>query len=369
MENISNNLIKFVQYGQLCLLKEELEANIDIRHSVISGHFGRSGDTLLHYAARHGHLDILTYLVEIIDMDIELHNNDYKRPIHEASSMSHARCVSYLLERGAKVDSLKKADWTPLMMACTRRSLEVIELLLKWGANLSLKNKDGWTAFHIACREGDSVVIQRLLLANCELWRTESKTKRTPLHTAALHGCEDVVQILLERSEYERDSRDSCGVTPFMDAVRSGHISTARLLLEKHQASPIAVDVLGVPPLHQVCVTGQEGALRYLVQELGVDVNTRATNMQLTALHYATKEGHTNTVKTLLELGADLYATDTKGRTALHMASIGQHADTAAALLALGLVDSADSSGVRAIQLARKPAVKSVLENHAQNTP
>lgn len=73
---------------------------------------------------------------------------------------------------------------TPLMMACTRRSLEVIELLLEKGANPSLKNKDGWTAFHIACREGDPAVIKRLLLADSELWRTESKTKRTPLHTA-----------------------------------------------------------------------------------------------------------------------------------------------------------------------------------------
>lgn len=70
------------------------------------------------------------------------------------------------------------------MMACTKRSLEVIDLLLEQGANPSLKNKDGWTAFHIACREGDPAVIQRLLLANSELWRTESKTKRTPLHTA-----------------------------------------------------------------------------------------------------------------------------------------------------------------------------------------
>lgn len=110
-EYISKNLIKLVQEGQLCLLEEKLEANEDIRQSVISGHFGRSGDTLLHYAARHGHLDILTYLVEVINMDIELFNNDYKRPLHEASSMSHTSCVSYLLGRGAKVDSLKKADW------------------------------------------------------------------------------------------------------------------------------------------------------------------------------------------------------------------------------------------------------------------
>ncbi|XP_063067849.1 ankyrin repeat domain-containing protein 16-like [Engraulis encrasicolus] len=362
-ENISKHLIKLVQDGQLNTLQKEINNDDDIKELVVRGHFGRSGDTVLHYAGRHGHLDIIKYLVEEIGMDIELYNGDYKRPLHEAASMSHASCVSYLLTRGAKVDSLKKADWTPLMMACTRRSLEVMELLLGAGASASLKNKDGWTAFHIACREGDPAVIQHLLLVDSEIWRTESKTKRTPLHTAAMHGYEEVVRILLERCEYGRDSKDSCGVTPFMDALRSGHVNVAKLLLEKHQASPVAVDVLGVPPLHQVCVTGQEGALHYLVGELGVDVNTKATRMQLTGLHYAAKEGHTSTIKTLLELGADLYATDTKGRTALHMASIGQHAATAAALLSLGLRDSADASGVRAAQLAKKPDLRTVLQS------
>lgn len=80
------------------------------------------------------------------------------------------------------------------MMACTRRCQEVIELLLEQGANPSLRNKDGWTAFHIACREGDPAVIQRLLLANSELWRTESKTKRTPLHTAGTFGTNTYIQ-------------------------------------------------------------------------------------------------------------------------------------------------------------------------------
>lgn len=55
------------------------------------------------------------------------------------------------------------------------------------------------------------------------------------------------------------------------------------------QASPVAADVLGVQPVHQVAVTGQEATLRFLVQDLGVDVNQRATNVQLTALHYAAK--------------------------------------------------------------------------------
>lgn len=119
---------------------------------------------------------------------------------------------------------------TPLMMACTRRNLPVIRDLLSHGADPALRNKDGWTSFHIASREGDPLVVQCLLTSAPDVWRTESKTCRTPLHTAgkdaprtpsgfiyaftkiglltdlysplyylAMHGCEEVVRILLER--------------------------------------------------------------------------------------------------------------------------------------------------------------------------
>ncbi|XP_034089410.1 ankyrin repeat domain-containing protein 16 [Gymnodraco acuticeps] len=362
-ENTLKQLVKLTQEGQLNSLEKQVTLGGSVALQTVSNkHFGRSGDTLLHYAARKGHLDIVEYLIKRVGVDVDVYNNDYKRPLHEAASMGHQECVSYLLHEGAKVDSLKKADWTPLMMACTRRNLSVIEELLSLGADPALRNKDGWNCFHIACREGDPLVIKQLLLIRPDVWRTESKTQRTPLHTAAMHGCEDVVIILLERCVYPPDSPDSCGATPFMDAVRNGHVSVARLLLEKHQASPAAADSVGAQAVHQAAVTGQNEALRFLVKELNVDVNQRTTDIQLTALHYAAKEGHTSTIKTLLEFGADLHVRDKKGRTALHMACIGQRSDAAMTLLQLGLKDSEDTSGTSARQHAKKPDVVQVFE-------
>ncbi|XP_076010296.1 ankyrin repeat domain-containing protein 16 [Genypterus blacodes] len=356
-------LVKHTQDGDLCSLEEHISSGGPAAvQSVRTKHFGRSGDTLLHYAARHGHRDVVEFLTRRVGVDVNVCNNDYKRPLHEAASMSHHATVSLLLREGAKVDSLKKADWTPLMMACTRRNLGVIQELLCHGADPALRNKDGWNSFHIACREGDPLVIQHLLQAAPDVWRTESRTCRTPLHTAAMHGCEDVISILLDRCGYIPDSADSCGITPFMDAVRNGHISVARQLLEKHQASPTAADTLGAQPVHQVAVTGQEEALRFLVRDLNADVNQRATDLQLTALHFAAKEGHTSTITTLLQLGADLHVCDKKGRTALHMACIGQHADAARTLLQLGLQDTADASGTTAQQLSKKDDVRQVFE-------
>ncbi|XP_061770086.1 ankyrin repeat domain-containing protein 16 [Nerophis ophidion] len=345
-------LVKVTQDGDFSRLLEVFQSCGPSACQLL--HLGRAGDSLLHHAARHGRLDFLDFLIGDVGMDLEVCNLDYKRPLHEAASMGHTACVSYLLSRGARVDCLKKADWTPLMMACTRRNLDLIQELIQHSADPLLKNKDGWNAFHIACREGDPGVVSYLLTAAPDVWRTESKTRRTPLHTAAMHGCEEVVQILLERCGYTPDAKDSCGVTPFMDAARNGHVSVARLLLTKHQASPTAADTLGAQTVHHVAVTGQEEALHFLVKELNVDVNQRATGMQLTALHYAAKEGHVSTIKTLLDLGANIHAQDKKRRTALHMASIGQHADAVRTLLQLGLEDSQDASGITARQHAKK---------------
>ncbi|TFK07500.1 ras-related and estrogen-regulated growth inhibitor-like protein [Platysternon megacephalum] len=308
-------LLRLIQEGRLDLFKEELQRDEEMSKEVRRKHYGKSGDTLLHYAARHGHLNVLTHLVEALEMDIEMFNNDYKRPLHEAASMGHRDCVLYLLDKGAKIDCLKKADWTPLMMACTRKNLEVIKDLIEHGANPLLKNKDGWNCFHIASREGDPQIIQYLLTVSPSSWNTESKIKRTPLHTAAMHGCFDVVKALLERCPYEPDSRDKCGVTPFMDAIQNGHIDIAQLLLEKHKACYTAADAVGAQPLHQAAVTAQDEAIRFLVSDLGANVHERATSIQLTALHYAAKEGHTSTVQTLLSLGADLHAKDGKSRS------------------------------------------------------
>ncbi|XP_057879639.1 ankyrin repeat domain-containing protein 16 isoform X1 [Melospiza georgiana] len=175
-------LLRLVQEGNLALLRDELR--LDEVPEARSWRWGRLGDSLLHHAARLGHRDVLEFLVQEVGMDMEVANGDYKRPLHEAASMGHLECVSFLLERGASVDCLKKADWTPLMMACTRQNLEVIKTLVEHGANPLLRNKDGWNCFHIASREGHPEVLHYLLDVSPSCWDTESTTGRTPLHTA-----------------------------------------------------------------------------------------------------------------------------------------------------------------------------------------
>ncbi|XP_006891941.1 PREDICTED: ankyrin repeat domain-containing protein 16 [Elephantulus edwardii] len=344
------SLHSLVREGRLRDLQEELSRD----GGQATECRGPAGDTLMHCAARHGCLDSLTYLTEVWKMDIEATNRDYKRPLHEAASMGHLDCVNYLLGLGAAVDCLKKADWTPLMMACTRKTLEVVQCLVEHGANPLLKNKDGWNSFHIASREGDPAILEYLLTVSPTVWKTESKIKRTPLHTAAMHGRVEAVKVLLTWCQYEPDCRDKCGVTPFMDAIQCGHITIAWMLLEEHKAYVSAEDTLGDQAVHRAAITGQNEAIRFLVCNLGVDVDVRATSTHFTPLLYAAKEGHISTIQTLLSLGADITAQDKRNRSALHLACAGQHLTCVLFLLKCGLTDYPDITGTLARQLTKR---------------
>ena len=70
----------------------------------------KSGDTPIIVAARHGHLDLMKFLI-LRGVDIEQRNKNLKRALHEAAASSHLDCVKLLLSKNAEIDCLKRADW------------------------------------------------------------------------------------------------------------------------------------------------------------------------------------------------------------------------------------------------------------------
>ncbi|CAN7989125.1 unnamed protein product, partial [Ixodes hexagonus] len=274
------------------LLDEERQGSGDPSMQWLCGvRYDKSGDTLAHVASRHGSIDILRFLVQEIGSTsfLEVPNLDGKRPLHEAAQSSQLEAVRFLIEKGCQVDPLKRADWTPLMLACTKQDLQVIRLLIEKGANLRLRNKDGWTPFHIACREGHANIVGYLLDTCADASNCCSNNKRTPLHTAALQGRLECVDVLLERGHYPPDGRDNCRNTPFMDAAQADHTDIMERLAS-HEADVAAIDILGRNSLHLAAQAGAIGAVRLLVDKYGLDPNSTDTWGQ-TALHYAAKVG------------------------------------------------------------------------------
>ncbi|XP_055343312.1 ankyrin repeat domain-containing protein 16-like [Paramacrobiotus metropolitanus] len=195
-----------------------------------------SKESLAVIASRYGQVGILKMLQMkgAPSLYYEIGNLDGKRPLHEAVENGQSECVEFLVETiGVCVNSLKRADWTPLMLACSKANPDLVRYLIHHDADVNFRNKDGWNAFHLACREGNLEIVKMLYKAGNDSSLIVSNNGRSPLHTAALHGHSTIVRFLLEECGYNPKACDASGNTPQMDANLAGHPDIAQLL-ESH---------------------------------------------------------------------------------------------------------------------------------------
>ena len=317
---------------QIDILGSEFDPNVIVY---------RSGDSILHMIARLGRTSALRLLLERFDhnVNIEPTNLEGKRPLHEASQYGKYEIVELLIKHGVQVDPIKRADWTPLMMATTKvgsDAQKVVQILLHRGdASTTLQNKDGWNAFHLAAREGDVNILKLLHDYNPLASSSKSKNGRTPAHTAALHGKLSVLKFLHGNCGQCLNETDSCGATPLMDAARAGHLNVVSYLTEKIQCDIRGNDKMGRNVLCVAAHSGQTEIVSYLVKSIKMDPNAKDdSKLAMTPIHWAAKEGHLETIKILVEeLTSDPNCKDGTGRTPLYFAISANHLDVTRYLL------------------------------------
>ena len=147
----------------------------------------------------------------------------------------------------------------------------------------------------------------------------------TPLHYTVDGGSVAAATLLLENGAEARTS----GGRLLSSAANQGSIELMRLLLD-HGAK--AADAEGLGPV------GTDRTIAELLVARGFNLNApiRDQETPLTMSCRADKGEHPETVKALLELGADPNAPNAKGRTALSIATSARFSDTVALLLAAG---------------------------------
>ena len=162
-------------------------------------------------------------------------------------------------------------------------------------------------------------MLEYLLQKDANLWQTQSKNGRTPLHTAALSGNDQTIQFLLEKCHYSPDCQDSCGSTPFMDYIRSGHRNAIKHFISK-KFDLKSFDKFGRNCLHIASQSGHCLTIKVLVQDWEMDVNEVSFN-GMSSLHWAVFEKQIEAVKILLELNCDRDLKDKKDKTAKDIAN------------------------------------------------
>ena len=163
----------------------------------------------------------------------------------------------------------------------------------------------------------------------------EKYNSQAPLHLAARYGHCETIEALFESEYCEATARDSLGQTALHVAVSANHLDACKMLVylaEDNFEEFDVADVLGRTPLYIACLQGYESLVRVLVSVSNWRVlcheRRRASVVSFYVsiahqppLHAAVLNNHLGTVKILLENGVDVNQTDLDGRTALSAAA------------------------------------------------
>ena len=137
-------------------------------------------------------------------------------------------------------------------------------------------------------------------------------------------------------------------------ASKDGDIVAVRNLIDEEGADVTASDSDGRTALIWASRNGHTGIVTTLLEyvEEGTDVNAKDDHGD-TSLHFASENRDTGTVAILLDAGADVNAKDDHGDTSLHFASYYGHTEIVAMLLENGAdVNAIDDNGWTALHKA-----------------
>jgi ankyrin repeat protein len=254
-----------------------------------------------------------------------------------------------LLAAGADVNGADPTGATPLMHAAAVGSPEAMRLLVDAGANVNATAADGSTALMWATADSGKVA---LLLGRGANINTAAKDGTTALVAAAQRGAADVVRLLLAHKADPMASGD--GGAALFQASFSTTSHEVRQVLADAGLAPAHIGQVA-PALVRVDHVDHDLIARYLA--LGGDPNLQVpmVTLKVPLLGYAAMTTSADTVRLLLDRGADPNLTTSRGATPLMMAAASTQTDAANARLLLSRgahADSRDHSGRSALDWA-----------------
>lgn len=150
----------------------------------LTTHFARIGD--------------LAALKRMLDAGVDVNVRDSldQTPLIAAVSQNSLVAVQEVLKRGAKLDVVDKAGWSPLHFATFfSDQTDVMKALLDAGANVNARNDRGITALYFASATGHEAQVKLLLERGADK-TIASKAGWTPLRITKVKGIEPIVKLL-----------------------------------------------------------------------------------------------------------------------------------------------------------------------------
>ncbi len=327
----NTGLIAAASAGQAEIVEMLLNVNANVNAQTTAGH------TALMGAVEKGDMRIVPALLKA-GANVNAKNNKNESALFPAVQTGHLRLVEMLLGAGAETNiantrpmTNNDSGYTPLMYAARHGLIatdgpwvDIVRVLLAKGADANLRSHHGATALSIAERNGYGDIVDALQGAGA---RKETAYTSLTIDDALIKASKNgdiskVRQLFTEGAQ--ANAKNRLGVTPLLAAAMGGHVAIVQMLVE-HDAKVNAIPA-GL----------RDWALSAARIALDEEDITQAAARGDTALIIAVRQGHTDTVRYLLDHGADINRANRQNESALFVAAELGRTDIMRALLNKG---------------------------------
>jgi ankyrin repeat protein len=316
--------------------------------------------------------------------------------LHYAAQWKLDRHIPLIVKKGLDPDVPNAVEEPPLFMAVKVDSPTTIMALLEAGAHIDIRDSQGSSSLHAAVR-WNAVAAAQTLIANGVNINTHALNGMTPLHDSIRMGITRI-EILLINSGADLEVRDNEGNTPFMEAIIAGYRGSAERLASAG-ADTGARNSRGDTPLH-IAAAQDRSDLAALLLSLGGKIyakNTmgktpfqialagspRMVSIMLTRdriglsddngyspLHIAIQSNApVETVRIIINLGAQVSSVDANGKTPLRLALEQNKWDQAKLLADMGsnvFFTAGDGKSPAEIAITKgQPAINALFSGRA----
>ncbi|MDR1972880.1 MAG: ankyrin repeat domain-containing protein [Treponema sp.] len=272
------------------------------------------GRTPLHFAAREGHLGLLSFFINK-KAQINIKDASGATPLHEAARTGNLDVMDLLLSQGSDPNAQDAKGNSALHIGIPSEShREAIGLLLAHQANPNLRDEHGESPLHIVITlNRNSGIVQSLLSGGADV-SIRNIDGKTPLYLAVEEGRIELIPLLLS---YQSDvfAADNEGITPFEKALEIGNPILAALITPE---TVYQTDSAGNTILHTAIQNSADVKTIALILEHRALINARNREGD-TSLHLAVRLNEVETGELLISRGADIFAPNARGEIPLYL--------------------------------------------------
>ncbi|EFH68819.1 ankyrin repeat family protein [Arabidopsis lyrata subsp. lyrata] len=254
---LKNDLPAFLE------LVEESESSLEERNEE-----ERLNNTVLHMAAKLGHRELVSKIIELRPSLVCSRNAYGNTPLHLAAVLGDVNIVVQMLETGLEVCSARNINnHTPLNLACRSDSIEAARLIAEKTQSIGLGE------LNLAISRGSTrIILERFPdLAREEAWVVEDGSQSTLLHHACDKSDFELTSILLGLDQGLEEALNTKGLSPLHLAVVRGSVVILEEFLDKVPLSFSSITPSKETVFHLAARNKNMDAFVFMAESLGIN--------------------------------------------------------------------------------------------------